>query len=217
MALRLARDNRPGNGANGAWWWAATICSEYQAYDRSANQLAHEHHRGETAMTKSLDLSPLVDGYNWLVEHEQHFSMNHWISKLAEKDGEESWEDVLTTPVEPECGTVLCLCGAALLVNAQKNQRKELTVAYGSEGVLVQFIDILGKVNPQWDGEWGELKSDLRDLFLGDWFKDEYDIDIEDVTLELVRDGIESVCSRWNYTPVFIERLPDDYYDTEDS
>lgn len=45
MALRLARDNRPDNGANGTWWWAATICSEYHAYDRSANQLAQSAQR----------------------------------------------------------------------------------------------------------------------------------------------------------------------------
>jgi hypothetical protein len=157
-------------------------------------------------MTDALDLSPLVDGYNWLLEHEQHFKMNHWIGQLVGKDGDgfNKYEALTTIPTEPECGTVLCLCGAALLVNA-KRQKTPTLMTGRPDTIIGQFMTILREANPQWRGGWGSVRDDLEHLFLGDYFDDEFDVALDAVTLGLAREGIDWICGEWGHVPVFIE------------
>jgi hypothetical protein len=157
-------------------------------------------------MTDALDLSPLVDGYNWLLEHEEHFRMNHWIGQLVGKDsnGFNEYKALTTIPTEPECGTVLCLCGAALLVNAKRQKAPTLTA--GSSGITIgQFMNILREANQKWKGDWRAVCNDLEYLFLGDYFDEEFGVDIGNVTLELAREGVEWICDRWGHVPVFIK------------
>jgi hypothetical protein len=158
-------------------------------------------------MTDTLDLSPLVDGYNWLLEHEEHFRMNHWIGRLVGKDidGFNEYKALTTIPTEPECGTVLCLCGAALLVNAKRQQMPTVMTGYGSGAIINQFMNILREANQQWQGDWSDVEGSLEYLFMGHYFDEEFGVDIGNVTLELAREGVEWICDRWGHVPVFIE------------
>jgi hypothetical protein len=167
---------------------------------------AYQYWRLNT-MVEALDLSPLVDGYNWLLEHEGHFKMNHWIERLVGKDshGFNKYEALMTIPTEPECGTVLCLCGAALLVNAKRQKSPTVMTEYGSGAIIGQFMNILREVNQQWQGDWSNVEGSLERLFMGDYFDEEFDVDIDNVTLELAREGVEWICDRWGHVPVFIE------------
>jgi hypothetical protein len=158
-------------------------------------------------MTDALDLSPLVDGYNWLLEHEKHFKMNHWIGQLVGKDsdGFNKYEALMTIPTEPECGTVLCLCGAALLVNAKQQEASTVVTEYGSTAIIGQFMNILREANQQWQGDWEAVADSLEHLFMGYYFDEEFDVNVGNVTLDLARKGVEWICGKWGHVPVFIE------------
>lgn len=63
----------------------------------------------------------------------------------------------------------------------------------------------LKRRNPEWEGNWSALEDALGHVFLGDYFAEEHDVENQDVTLEMLRDGVEALCDRWDYIPVFVD------------
>lgn len=154
-------------------------------------------------MTDRLDLSLIVEAYQWLKQNPAHFDMSYFISTIDGKD--KSIVPVQMSPVTPECGTTFCLAGAILLLHARKEGKTCVNLS-DYETATRRVFQLLKKTNPNWTG-WESKMSDtlsdmLTELFMGDWHKETMNVCLEHITLPQLWQGIRHLCIAFGSIPV---------------
>ena len=153
-------------------------------------------------MTDKLDLSPIIEAYQWLKDNPEHFNMRHFISKPDEEENTFRMAD--TSLVTPDCGTTFCLGGTILLLQARKEGKTCLDISEGGP-VTMKVFKLLKKNNPNWTGWKSKLSNNLSDmldeLFMGDWHEEHMNISLDNITLPQLWEGIEYLCKAFEFKP----------------
>lgn len=160
--------------------------------------------------TTMLNLAPLIDGYKWLLDNPEHFNMSVFLGKRQDnkwyKDtGKVFYQSMSYSPIKPECGTVLCICGAALLANAIRRKKEKFELREFGPSAAESFMILLKQTNEHlpkyFDFDWEDVQEQLFALFYGKWYYTNVKADVNSLTLEEAWQGIKLLCKDWGYEP----------------
>ena len=152
-------------------------------------------------MTDKLDLSPIIDGYKWMLNNPQYVEMENFLClKATDPDtGNEQrfYINFVELPLKEDVS--FCLATACLLVDSL-NKGKDRLVVFDKGLTPVDFIiRILQERNPDYTGYWTEVRLSLANLFCGQWYRENLNTYIEYVTMPQVKQGILALCNEFAY------------------
>lgn len=156
-------------------------------------------------MATGWNLAPLIEGYRWLRENPQHFSMRYFIGKITRDKitGDSEFMPMSSTPIPPEPDTILCLGGAILLAEALKKGETIVEVFKEEGSELDRIVSIIKAYSPEQFGSTSQLRGLLYDLFMGEAFFKNYDDNLDTLSFELSFEqlwlGIQNVCDEIGY------------------
>jgi hypothetical protein len=142
------------------------------------------------------NLQPIHEGYQWLVDNPQHFSMLRYLGRKTPGNLSSEIEFMVATPVNPACGTTFCLCGAILLCNAIKIGQTNIEIPANSTENMDKVSALLRAANnnlpvPE------DLRKDLVSIFMGTYFERELNAGLSSVTLEILGNALQSLYKTW--------------------
>lgn len=154
--------------------------------------------------TLALNLAPLVDGYKWLRDNQQHMNTcSFLVSRKVDPSTGGVVSYLITSAELPlEKHIFVCLGTACVIADTLKQGNSTLTTFprdLDGDGIPSLFINILQKLNPDYSGNWYEVDAAFTRLFYGQWYSENLETRLADLTIEQVKQGVIAVCEELGY------------------